>query len=228
VRSDEYIISSKVPVNIKQDANILTLVDFKNPENSKFLFKNNTWFAVGQFQQYEQIPDNMEIGIYDFEIKVPRNTPVAVNAEILKAFNCRLQTVDSPNAVIRDCELADNFIGNGKSIQVRETDIGENAYFMNRILKLRECDAKNIVIGIENTTSILEAEVRDITGESLILEAPDYNDLSLFIRDSKFKSFTVNSTNDTGNIHLRSSRIENIINNSNIDIKKGDWNGWHY
>lgn len=228
VNCDDYITSTDVPVNIKQDGNILTLEDYKKPIFNKFLYKNNTWFAVQQIEQYKPFSDRMETGLYDFEIKVPMNTPIEVNADILKTYNCYVQAVYSSNAEIRDCDLADHFIGSGKSIEVRETDIGENAYFANRKLKLRECDAKSIVIGVEKATGILDAEIRELTGTSVALEASDYNDMSLLIRDSSFDSFTVNSTKDTGDIQLRSSKISNIINNSNIDIVEGDWNGWRY
>ncbi len=228
INLDDYIMYNDVPVSIKQDGNILTLEDFKKPEYNQFLYKNNTWLAVQQVEQDDQFSDRMEIGIYDFEIKVPKNIPIEVNAEILKAYNCNVQAVNSTNAEIRNCDLADHFIGNGKSIEVRETDIGDHAYFMNRKVNLRECDAKSIVLGVDHATGILEAEIRELTGTSLTLEAPDYNDLSVLVRDSTIDGFTVNSAKDTGDIQLRSSEIGNISNNSNIEIIEGDWNGWRY
>lgn len=228
IKADDYITASKVSIELKQEGNQFKLNKFQYPTGKSFMFKNNTWFALAQYKEYEALSDALEVGLYDFVINVPKDIPIVANAEILRAYGCKFQAVSSPDAVIRNCKLADNYIGNGKSVEVRETEIGDNSYFKNRILKIRECDAKSIVIGIDDKTSILEGEVREVTGKSIMIDAPDYKDLSLLVRDSKLDSFTVNSSNGTGDILLRSNTIKSVNNNSNISIQTGDWNGWRY
>jgi hypothetical protein len=228
IGADDYVLASKVPFELEQNGNQIILNDFEYPTNNKFMFKNNTWYALAQYGKDMELLDSKEVGIYDFVINVPREIPIGANAEILKAYGCKFQAVSSPSAEIRNCKLADNYIGNGKSAEVRDTEIGDHAYFKNRILTIRTCESKSIVIGIDDLTGILEGEVREVTGGSIILDAPDYKDLSFAVRDSKLDSFTVNSTNEIGDIHLRNNKIKNVNNNSKIPIQTGDWNGWRY
>jgi hypothetical protein len=190
------------------------------------MFKLNTWITLEQFGLSESNA-NLESGIYDFEIMVPKNIAIEVNAEYLKAYYCKLQTVESKDAVIRECELADGYIGKGKNAMLRETDIGENAQLFHQRLEVRECDTKSMSIGIEESSGVLDALFRDNKGSSLTINAQDYNDLSILLRDSQYDSLTVISSNNSGEINLLRSKIKNLNNQSGIEIKniqKKQWN----
>lgn len=217
ISTDDYIMSSGMPIQIDQQDNRICLKGFRQPQSKIFTYKLNTWILPEQFSSTSA---SLEVGIVDFEIKVPKNTPVMVTADYVKAFYCKLQSVESPTAIIRECKLADGYTGKGKKAIVRDTDIGDAALFNNQKLEIRDCDTKSLTVGVEKTTGVLEALLRDNKGKSLLIDAPDYSDLSILIRDSEYDSLTVNSSKNTGEINLLRSKIKNLDNPSGIEIKK--------
>lgn len=228
IRPDEYLTAANIPFDLENGNNQFVLEGFRDITYNKFLFKNSTWMLLSQIQNKEENFNNMESGIYDFEIMIPRDVPVELSAKKVKAFDCLLCMVDSPEAEIRDCRLTENYVAAGRNAEVRNTVIGDNAYFKNHTLTIRECKAENIIIGTEAATGVLDAEIRELNGSSVTLEARESNDLSFLVRDSEFDSFTVNAPKDNTDIQLRSNTIGSIINNSECDIRTGDWNGWRY
>lgn len=226
VKTDDYIMTSGMPVHIEQQDNRICLDDFKPPEKKNFTYKLNTFIIPEQFSSTSA---SLEIGITDFEIMVPKNIAVKVNADYVKAYYCKLQAVETPDAVIRECKLAVGYTGKGKKAVVRDTDIGDAAVFNNQKLEIRDCDTGSLCIGTEKASGVLEALLRDNKGDNLTIDVPDYNALSILIRDSDYEGLNVNSAKETGEITLLRARIKKLDNQSGIEIKKVkrmNWNGW--
>ena len=228
IRPDEYLVATEMPFTVKSEGNRFTLEGFQDITYNKFLFKNSTWMFMPRTKKSQEFSYNAEAGIYDFEIMIPKDTSAELSAEVVKAYDCMLQMVNSPEAEIRDCRLAENYAATGRNAEIRNTEIGNNAYFRNHSLNIRECNVKNITIGTEKETGVLDAEIRELSGGNVTLEAPESNDLSLLVRDSEFDNFTVNAPRDNTSIQLRSNEIGTITNNSGSEIMTGDWKGWRY
>lgn len=220
VKTDDYIKYSKVPVEIKQDGSVIRLENFQYPTSKAFLYSMNTWLPLVQFGRYENLSDDLEIGTTDFEIKVPRNVPVNITAEDIRAENCVIKGTKGNQAQLNSCSTAGGYVAEGESVSLRDSKIGADSVFKSYKLEIRGGEMESAVLHIDNQKKKLEAEMRDVKGKAVTLDAAEYNDLSVVIRDCSLDSLTINSPKEYGEITLVRGDIKQINNNSKLEIVK--------
>lgn len=111
------------------------------------LCRLTTWLPVIQFDKNaDELSGNGSVGIYsgsstlpyDFEINVPKGSPIAVTAKYFKAIDCSVAAANADEAVIRESTVIKGFVSEGGKITVRDCTIYKNHKFNNEVVELRD------------------------------------------------------------------------------------------
>ncbi|WDV47891.1 hypothetical protein PV797_09400 [Clostridiaceae bacterium M8S5] len=161
-----------------------------------------------------------EIGVYDFELNVPRNISLVVNGKLIKAYGCNILTIEGKDIVLRKCNMLNNSVSIGENLSIRESFIADGSTFENENINIRECKLQKIKIITTDAKKTYSANLRDLTGKEIMIYANKYKMLNYFIRHSSIDNFTINSTSQNiGTIEFYKCTIKNCNNNSNIKLK---------
>jgi hypothetical protein len=151
-------------------------------------------------------------------IKIPKTT-TNIKASEVRAIYCTLKTLNADKITLKYCTTAEDFVSEGGSIEIRESEMAANAVIKNSVVELRECNIEDVTLTSENADKKIDAQLRDLKGLSVKIDTKSCNSLSAEIRDPKLQKLVIDSDSDKGTISVISGSIDIIENNSKISIK---------
>lgn len=223
------VFNSVTSSKYKVDPSKVVTLDFKDASIDISEWNNN-YVEVTYDSQFKG-KKNIEINNADntltlvsdvnsgIRIKIPK-TEVKIKAGEVQAQNCTIKELKTNKATLRYCSTGKDFTSEGQSIEIRESKMAANAVIKNSVVNLRECDIEDVTLKTDNTDKKIDANLREVRGLSIKFDAKSYNSLSAEIKDPNLEKLIIDSDSDKGSITVISGSINNIENNSKINITK--------
>ncbi len=157
-----------------------------------------------------------------FHINVPKNLPAAVKAENIRARECTVSLINGSSANVRECSTPDEFIAEGGYIYIREVNFGNDSIIKNTKIEMRDSKFNNISLTTDNIERSINAEIRSTNGTVMVINADDYENLSIVLHHVTLDKLIINSNceKEDGEIILEGCNITNVENNSRIKVIK--------
>lgn len=157
-------------------------------------------------------------GYKHMDIKVPKAV-IRINADRIDVKNVTVRSVKANKGSFRYCTMLDGFISEGRELKIRESRLMGNGIIKNEVVDIRECDGEDVILSSDNHEKRINAHLRDLTGNSVKLDAKSCNSLFVELKDVSLNKLTVDYAGNDGKITVFRGLIVEVENNSKINIE---------
>lgn len=227
VKVFDSISVKKVDIDVKEDISL----DLKNAtvsidEWGKDYVELSYDNMFGKRQKLDVIIEgnmitlNSKLDYSDFKhlhIKVPKGI-VNIVADVIDAKGGTYKSVACKKAYFRNCSMVDKYILHGVELELRECKLSGKGEIINRIINIRETDANKLTLTPINTGSSIEANIRELSAKELLFNSKECSSLDIELKNPDLEDFIVNYKGNVGRIAIISGHINNVKNNSDIEI----------